>query len=161
MVHSIPSWMVWAEIECKVMLPVALPKQPLNQFKPVQQIREEVLRAYCPIVCTVPDWSFLCISVTQQGSSLQISFSISRRVLFLFNEKKSIRIQSMDFLYTLHWESLICSRIKAMKTPFCNQNSVIDFIVFARNNFFILFHLIFRLTSAEKYQKFLKQKYAE
>ena len=68
------------------------------------------LRTYCSIVYTVPDWSFLCISVTQQGSSLQISFSISRRVLFLFNEKKSIRIQSLDFLYTLHQKSLICSR---------------------------------------------------
>ena len=131
-------------------MPVALPKQPLNQFKPVQQMRQKVLRAYCPIVCTVPDWSFLCISVTQQGSSLQISFSISRRVLFLFNEKKSIRIQSLDFLYTLHREPLIYSRINTMKISFHNQKCVLDFSFFAKNNFILLFYLIFRLTSSEK-----------
>ena len=42
----ISSWLVWAEIECTVH--VSLPKQPINQFKPVQQSRYQVLRAYCP-----------------------------------------------------------------------------------------------------------------
>ena len=42
MVHLIPSWLVWAEIECSVHL--GLPKQPINLFKPVQQIRQKVLR---------------------------------------------------------------------------------------------------------------------
>ena len=46
LVHLIPSWLVWAEIECTVH--VSLPKQPINQFKPVQQSRYQVLRAYCP-----------------------------------------------------------------------------------------------------------------
>ena len=36
---------VWAEIECSVH--VALPKRPLNQFKPVQQLRQLMLRAFC------------------------------------------------------------------------------------------------------------------
>ena len=34
LVHSIPSWLVGAEIECTVH--AALPKRPIDQFKPVQ-----------------------------------------------------------------------------------------------------------------------------
>ena len=45
MVHLILSWLVWAEIECAVNFD--LPKWPINQFKPVQQSRQLVLRAYC------------------------------------------------------------------------------------------------------------------
>ena len=33
LLHLIPSWLIWAEIECTVHFP--LPKQPINQFKPV------------------------------------------------------------------------------------------------------------------------------
>ena len=74
------------------MLPVALPKQSLNQFKPVQQIIQQVLTADCPIVYTMADWSFLCISVTQQGSGRpyrsRFLFQEGSYALFLFNEKK-------------------------------------------------------------------------
>ena len=36
----------WAEIKC--MVHVALPKQTINQFQPVQQSGKQALRAYCP-----------------------------------------------------------------------------------------------------------------
>ena len=38
------------------MVHVTLAKQPINQFKPVQQRRDQVLRAYCPNIYTVPEW---------------------------------------------------------------------------------------------------------
>ena len=41
MVRLIPSWLVWTEIKCKVHFAP-------NQFKPVQQSRQQELRAYCP-----------------------------------------------------------------------------------------------------------------
>ena len=41
-----PSWLIWEEIECTGY--VALPKQPINQFRLVQQSRKQALRAYCP-----------------------------------------------------------------------------------------------------------------
>ena len=43
-VHLIASWMIWAEIKCTV--PVALPKQPINQFNIIQQSRQQARRAY-------------------------------------------------------------------------------------------------------------------
>ena len=43
--HSIPSLVVWAEIESMVHVPQ--PKQPVNNFKPVQESRQRALRAYC------------------------------------------------------------------------------------------------------------------
>ena len=46
-VHLIPSWLVWAEIECTVH--VALPKWPISKLTIVPQSRQQVLRAYCPI----------------------------------------------------------------------------------------------------------------
>ena len=46
MVHSTPSWLVFAEI--KSTMNVTLPKWFTYQFKPVQQRRQQVLRAYCP-----------------------------------------------------------------------------------------------------------------
>ena len=49
--NSIPSRLVWTGIECMVL--VALPKRPINQFKPVQQSRQKALRAYCPDIYTV------------------------------------------------------------------------------------------------------------
>ena len=48
LVHSNPSRLDWVVIECTVH--VVLPKQPMNQFKPVQQ---QVLRAYFPDIKTV------------------------------------------------------------------------------------------------------------
>ena len=48
MVHLILIfWLVLAKIKCKVH--VALLKRYTNQFKPVQQSRQQALRAYCPI----------------------------------------------------------------------------------------------------------------
>jgi hypothetical protein len=47
----IPSWLVWAEIECTVH--VSLLKRPTKPFKPVQQSVQQVLRAYCPNIYTV------------------------------------------------------------------------------------------------------------
>ena len=35
LVHLIPFWLFWADIEC--MVHVALPKRPINQFEPVEQ----------------------------------------------------------------------------------------------------------------------------
>ena len=46
MVNSISSLLVWEEIGYTVH--VALPKQPINHFKPVQQSRQQELRSYCP-----------------------------------------------------------------------------------------------------------------
>ena len=34
-------------------LHVALPKRPINQFKPVQQSKKQALRAYCPNIYTL------------------------------------------------------------------------------------------------------------
>ena len=50
LVHLIPSWLVCSETECTVH--VALPKWPMNQFKPVQQSIQQALRADCPNICT-------------------------------------------------------------------------------------------------------------
>ena len=52
LVHLIPSWLVWAKIECTVH--DALPKWPINRFQPVWQIRQQAIRAYCPSIDTVP-----------------------------------------------------------------------------------------------------------
>ena len=38
----------------KFTMHVAWPKRPQSQFKPVQQSRQQVLRAYCPNIYTVP-----------------------------------------------------------------------------------------------------------
>ena len=43
---SIPSWPVWVEIKC---MHDSLPKRPKYQFKPVQQSRQQALRAYCSV----------------------------------------------------------------------------------------------------------------
>ena len=45
LLHSIPSWLVLAEIKCTVNF--GLPKHPINQFKAVQQSRLQEVRAYC------------------------------------------------------------------------------------------------------------------
>ena len=59
----VPSWLVLAEI--KFLLHVSLPEWPINQFKLVQQIRQQGVRSYCPIskLCSilfscVPPFSF-------------------------------------------------------------------------------------------------------
>ena len=51
MVHSIPFRLAWVEIECTVH--VALLKRPINQFKPVMQIIQQMLRVHCPNIYTV------------------------------------------------------------------------------------------------------------
>ena len=52
---------------------VALPKHPINQFKPVQQSRQQAIRAYCPNVYTdVPFLFFSRLSIvnTEDGHSI-------------------------------------------------------------------------------------------
>ena len=51
LVHLIPSWLILAKIECTVH--IALPKQPINQFKPLKQSRQQALGAYCLEIYTV------------------------------------------------------------------------------------------------------------
>jgi hypothetical protein len=41
LIDLVPSWLVWADIECTMQ--VALPKRPINQFQPVQQSRQQTL----------------------------------------------------------------------------------------------------------------------
>ena len=50
-VHSIIFLLVYTEIKHTVH--VALSKLPINQFKPVQQSRQQALSAYCPNIYTV------------------------------------------------------------------------------------------------------------
>ena len=51
LVHSIHSWLVWAEIECTVH--IAMPKRPFDQFWLVQQSREKGQISWCPNIYTV------------------------------------------------------------------------------------------------------------
>ena len=51
MVHSIPLWLEWAEMVCA--LHVDLPRPPINQFKPMQQSRQQAQGAYCPNLYTM------------------------------------------------------------------------------------------------------------
>ena len=94
-VHSFPSWLVWAEV--KFMVHVALPKQPINPFKPVQQNRKQALRAYCPIyiLCRL---SYNVLNNTLGHSSLSYFIQIPRWIL-------SISFQFQNFWTLL---SLIC-----------------------------------------------------
>ena len=66
LVHLIPSWLVCSETECTVH--VALPKWPMNQFKPVQQSIQQALRADCPnihIYCSpIRDCNWIVLSAT-------------------------------------------------------------------------------------------------
>ena len=52
LVYLIHSWLFWAEIKCNDAC-CALPKHPINQNKPVQKSRQQVLTAYCPKIHTV------------------------------------------------------------------------------------------------------------
>ena len=49
LIHSNSSWL---EIQCTVH--VALPKRPIKWFQLVSQSRQQVVKAYCPNVYTVP-----------------------------------------------------------------------------------------------------------
>ena len=64
LVHLIPSWVTWQEIECTVY--VALSKRLMFQFKLVQQSRQQVIKAYCPSIYTVDIWCFI-ITHKNQG----------------------------------------------------------------------------------------------
>jgi hypothetical protein len=46
-VHLIPFWLVWSgqKIECTVH--IALTKQPIKQFRPIQQCRQQAVIVYC------------------------------------------------------------------------------------------------------------------
>ena len=50
--HSIPSWLIWAEIQSALY--VGLPKRPKEWVQLVQQSIQKPLRAYCPNIYTVP-----------------------------------------------------------------------------------------------------------
>ena len=52
LIHLIPSCLVCSEIESTMH--VALPKQPINQFKPVDKSKQQALRPNCPNMSTVP-----------------------------------------------------------------------------------------------------------
>ena len=68
--HLIASWLIWAENECT--LHVALPNQPISQFKPVQQIRQLVpknLTVFIYILCKL-DFSSLCTQCCTQTAIL-------------------------------------------------------------------------------------------
>ena len=47
MAHSIPFWLLWAEIECMML------KGPIKPFKQVEKSRKQTLRAYCPNMYTI------------------------------------------------------------------------------------------------------------
>ena len=88
--------LVSAEFKCTVH--VVLPKWPINQFKPVQQSRQQVLRAYCPNIYTMPVKQGLLKTLnlwTQEGTSClfvcsnkfkTLSISLSTSEKFSFEE---------------------------------------------------------------------------
>ena len=57
---------------------VALPKPPINQFKPVQQSRQQTLRAYCPNIFNVSQALHFHIGVEENdGTEGQKPYYIS------------------------------------------------------------------------------------
>ena len=48
---------------------VVLSKWPMNQFKPVQQRRQQIIRAYCPNIYTVP--GFMRKSIWTNSPTIQ------------------------------------------------------------------------------------------
>ena len=99
----IPSWLVWAEIECTVH--VALPKWPMNQFIPVHQSRQQVLRAYCPNLCTVSRMSQLINSqniLTNQKRSRNKKVNLTNKHLYLFLPRNLILLPNILVNYRLY-----------------------------------------------------------
>ena len=71
---------------------VAMSKWPVNQFKPVQQSRQEALRAYCPNIYTMP---FLFkVSGLDLGKELAL---IEEGVLGSTAKPRSSSLLSVDF----------------------------------------------------------------
>ena len=71
---------------------VALPERLSNQFKPVQQSRQEALRAYCPNIYTMP---FLFkVSGLDLGKELAL---IEEGVLGSTAKPRSSSLLSVDF----------------------------------------------------------------
>ena len=56
------------------MVHIALPKRPINQFKPVQKSRQQALRPYCPNIYTVPDLKRPSKTPSQAFSSRDLVF---------------------------------------------------------------------------------------
>ena len=69
MVHLIPFWQVWAAVVCTVH--VALHKRPINQFQPLQQKRQQGLRAYCSYLYTVYEGAMVYRGLWEVQSALQ------------------------------------------------------------------------------------------
>ena len=65
LVHWIPFCLVW--VENKSLVHVALPKQTINQFKPIQESIQQALRAYSPNVYT--EWKIHMRLATFEVSS--------------------------------------------------------------------------------------------
>ena len=81
LVHSIPLWLVWTEIECTMH--DALPKGPINQFKPAQQSRQQVIKAYCPNKQTVYSALELVHCVNNEGSFFRSNWGRARHLIRL------------------------------------------------------------------------------
>ena len=76
----------WAEIECTIH--VAPPQPPKNQFRPVQQSRQQMLSAYCPEKNTV-------------GSQLRRRIGKLAYICMQNRRKQQTRLQ--PFLSILAW----------------------------------------------------------
>ena len=81
LVHLIPYWLVWAEIEC--MVQVALTKLPMNQFKLVHQ--KHITVAECPImyIYCVFKVHFVCRLFVCGGSKIYF-FSYTQKMKYSF-----------------------------------------------------------------------------
>ena len=58
----------------KSSAPCTLIKRPINQFKPVQQSRQQVLRAYCPNIYTVSQSLPVCPSASLTLFPIQVTY---------------------------------------------------------------------------------------
>ena len=63
------------------MLSVALPKGPINQFQPVWQSRQHVLRAYCPNLYTVQLLQLWQIAQRQELLQKQCLYPILLKII--------------------------------------------------------------------------------
>ena len=68
------SWLVWPEIKC--MVHVALPKRLINQFKPVQQSRQQALSYELTVLISI--LFFLYSRIQSRLTKCRISSSIRR-----------------------------------------------------------------------------------
>ena len=99
MVHSNPSWLLWAENECAMN--VSLTKRPKKQFKPVQHSRPQAL---------TPCWSVIDFwkNKFEKSSSTNWIFNLQKSILKLifvgytgskntFRNRLKIQLVKLDF----------------------------------------------------------------